>query len=91
MKKPEPISRAVASQVGGEGSHQKRNTNSAVIVMHTTQVRGPRPPKNRSVAQPAATIPTMPAISKAATIQLACTIESPFDSFSRVGPQSSTA
>ncbi|OQB41726.1 MAG: hypothetical protein BWY09_00538 [Candidatus Hydrogenedentes bacterium ADurb.Bin179] len=73
------------------GSIQNRNMNSAAPAMQKTQVRGARPPMYRSVTQPAASMPMIPAISKAATIQPAWSRVTPLDSLRSVGPQSRTA
>ena len=64
--------------------------NSAAPAMQKTQVRCARPPRNLSVAQPATSIPTMPAISNIATSQPAWLMLTPLDWLSSVGPQSST-
>ena len=46
------------------GRNQNAAKSAAVIAIRNTQRRGARPPKMRSVAQPANSIPTMPANSK---------------------------
>ena len=58
--------------------------------MQKTHVRCARPFSQRSVAQPAKSMPRMPAISNIATSQPACSILTPLDWLSSEGPQSST-
>ena len=58
--------------------------------MQNTQVRWARPFSHLSVAQPATSMPTMPAISNIATSQPACSMLTPFDWLSSEGPQSRT-
>ena len=91
MQKPAAHSVAKSSHTGASaGSLQKRKTKSAAPAMQKTQVRCARPPRNLSVAQPATSIPTMPAISNIATSQPAWLMLTPLDWLSSVGPQSST-
>ena len=91
MQNPAAQSVVNSSQIGASaGSCQNRKTNSAAPAMQKTQVRCARPLSHLSVAQPAKSMPRMPAISNIATSHPACDIETPFDWLSSEGPQSST-
>ena len=61
----------IAEKTGASTATISR-VNTVAKAIQSTQTRGPRPPKKRSVAQPAVNIPRIPEISKAATIQPAC-------------------
>ena len=72
MQNPAAPSKHVANHIEGSCNPQNKAINTVAKAIQSTQTRGPRPPKKRSVAQPAVNIPKIPEISKAATIQPAC-------------------
>ena len=89
MKKPVPIRRSVACQIGAPfGRYQNPSAQSPAKSMQNTHVRTPRPAKSLSVIQPAKIVPTTAANSKAMIMRPPFDTSMPLYSFRNVGPQS---
>ena len=89
MKKPVPMRSSVACHIGApSGSLQNPSAQSPANSMQKKHVLTPRPLNTLSVNQPANTVPTTAASSKAMIMSPPLETSIPLCSLRNVGPQS---